>query len=248
MEDHLLRTPQLSVLGGSNLRIGELLKGTLEAKSLELANELSKYKIHVACVQETRWKGKKTKGIKVYKLWYAGLDGRRNGVGILVFIDILKQLVEVRRCIDRIMLVRIVVGEEIISIVSAYLPQVGLDEQVKCEFWDNLGDLMRTIPEDEKVFLKGDFNEHIGRDAGNYDSVHGGFGLGARNEIGENLLEDAHSTQAFSTGFQKEEENRREEGRVQGKDHVGETQRGYGHNPVKQDKFFGPPKSVRGCE
>ena len=25
---------------------------------------------------------------------------------------------------------------------------------------------MRTIPEDEKVFLGGDFNGHIGRDAG----------------------------------------------------------------------------------
>ena len=67
-------------------------------------------------------------------------------------------MVEVIRCNHRIMLVRIVVGEEIISIISAYGPQVGLDEQVKCEFWDNLGDLMRTIPEGEKVFLEGDFN------------------------------------------------------------------------------------------
>ena len=92
---------------------------TLEAKSLELANKLSKYRIHLVCVQETRWKGKKAKVIKGYKLWYAGMDGRHNGVGILVSNDILKQLVEVRRCTDRIMLVRIVVGEEIISIISA---------------------------------------------------------------------------------------------------------------------------------
>ena len=70
----------------------------------------------------------KSKGIKGYKLWYAGLDGRRNGVDILVSNDILKQLVEVRRCSDRIILVRIVVGEEIISNVSVYGPHVGLDE------------------------------------------------------------------------------------------------------------------------
>ena len=120
-------------------------------------------------------------------MWYTGLDGRRNGVGILMYNHILKQLVEVRRCNEKIMLVRIVVGEEIVSIVSA--PQVGHDEQVKCEFWDNLGDLMRTIPEDDKVFLGGDFNGHIGRDAGNYNSIHVGFGLGARNERGENLLD-----------------------------------------------------------
>ena len=67
-------------------------------------------------------------------MWYAGLDGRHNGVDILVSNDILKQLVEVRRCSDRIMLVRIVMGEEIISFVSAYGLQVGLHEQVKCEF------------------------------------------------------------------------------------------------------------------
>ena len=93
-----------------------------------MANELSKYRIHVACVQETRWKGKKAKVIKGYKLWYAGLDGRNNGVGILVSNDILKQLVEAQRCNDMIMLVRIIVGEETISIVSVYGPQVGLDE------------------------------------------------------------------------------------------------------------------------
>ena len=120
------------------LRVGTWQIGTLEAKSLELANELSKYRIHAACVQETNWKGQKTKGIKEYKLWYVGLGDRRSGVGILVSNDILKQLVEVRRCNDRIMLVRIVVGEEIISIVSAYGPQIRLDEQVKRQFWDNL--------------------------------------------------------------------------------------------------------------
>ena len=70
--------------------------GTLQAKSLELAIELSKYKIQVACVQETRWKRQKASVLKGYKLWYAGLDGKRSGVGILVANDILKQVVEVR--------------------------------------------------------------------------------------------------------------------------------------------------------
>ena len=46
------------------LRVGTWNIGTLKAKSLELANELSKYRIHVACVQETRWKAQKAKGLK----------------------------------------------------------------------------------------------------------------------------------------------------------------------------------------
>ena len=109
--------------------------GTLQAKSLKLATELSKYKIHVACVQETWWKGQKASVLKGYKLWYAGLDGKQSVFGILEANDILKQVVEVRKCNERIMLVRIVVGEEVISIISAYGPQVVLDEEVKREFF-----------------------------------------------------------------------------------------------------------------
>ena len=142
----------------------------------------------MACVKETRWKGQKAFNIKSYKLWYAGLDGRHSGVNILVSNDILKQLVEIRRCNDRIMLVKIVVGEEVVSIISAYAPQVGLDDQVKREFWDNLGDLMRTIPKDEKVFLRGDFNGPIGRGADNYNSVHKGLVLVSGTRVGRIFL------------------------------------------------------------
>ncbi|XP_057526360.1 uncharacterized protein LOC130805594 [Amaranthus tricolor] len=141
--------------------------------------------------KETRWRGQKASVLKGYKLWYVGLDGKRSGVGILVANDILKQAVEVRRCNDGIMLVRIIVGEEVISIISAYGPQVGLDEEVKREFLDNLGDLKDTIPADEKVFIGGDFNGHIGKETINYNSVHGGFVYGVRNESGEILLEFA---------------------------------------------------------
>ncbi|XP_057518406.1 uncharacterized protein LOC130799322 [Amaranthus tricolor] len=138
----------------------------LQAMSLELATE---YKIQVACVQETRWKWQKESVLKGYKLWYASLGGKRSGVGILVANDILKQVVEVRRCNDRITLIKIVVRENIISIISPYMPQVGLDEEVK----------------------RGDFNGHIGKEAVNCNSVDAGFGYDVRNESGEILFEFA---------------------------------------------------------
>ena len=50
---------------------------------------------------------------------------------------------------------------------------------------------MRTISEDEKVFIGGDFNGYVSRDSGYYNLVHGGFGLGVKNESGENSLEFA---------------------------------------------------------
>ena len=59
-------------------------------------------------------------------MWYAELDDRHNEVGILVSNDILKQLVEVRRSNDRIMLVRIVVGEESYPLLVRTGPKLGL--------------------------------------------------------------------------------------------------------------------------
>ena len=43
----------------------------------------------------------------------------------------------------------------------------------------------------KKFFIGGDFNGHIGKEAVNYNSVHGGFGYGVRNESGEILIEFA---------------------------------------------------------
>ncbi|XP_057543264.1 uncharacterized protein LOC130821494 [Amaranthus tricolor] len=63
-----------------------------------------------------------------------------NFVGLNLQLIGLAPVVEVKRCSERIKLVRIVVGEEIISVISAYGPQVGNDEQVEQKFWDNLGD------------------------------------------------------------------------------------------------------------
>lgn len=40
----------------------------LEAKSLKLANEFSKYSIHVACIQDTRWNGQDLTRVEAYKL------------------------------------------------------------------------------------------------------------------------------------------------------------------------------------
>ena len=68
---------------------------------------------------------------------------------------------------------------------------------------------MGNISRDEKVFIGGDFNGHIGKEADSYKSVHGGFGLGVRNESGEQLLHFplAHNLVIANSIFRKKEEN-----------------------------------------
>ena len=61
-----------------------------------------------------------------------------------------------------------VLGENIINIVSAYAPQVGLDEHTKVQFWEQMDELIQEIPLGEKIYISGDFNGHVGEDRVGY--------------------------------------------------------------------------------
>ena len=49
----------------------------------------------------------------------------------------------------------------VLNVISAYAPQVGLDESAKRQFWEDLDGLIRAVPSSEKLFT-GDLNGHIG--------------------------------------------------------------------------------------
>jgi hypothetical protein len=58
-----------------------------------------------------------------FKLWYTGTISGRNGVGILTDKSLKDGVVDVRRQGDRIILVRLVIGDLILNMISAYAPQ-----------------------------------------------------------------------------------------------------------------------------
>ncbi|GKF45495.1 craniofacial development protein 2, partial [Tanacetum coccineum] len=75
------------------------------------------------------------------------------------------------------MMVRLVIKEETISVISAYAPQVGLGEAEKKSFWDSLDDLVREcLMSQQQQIIAGDLNGHIGAEADGFSSIHGGFG------------------------------------------------------------------------
>ncbi|XP_019237963.1 PREDICTED: craniofacial development protein 2-like [Nicotiana attenuata] len=107
------------------------------------------------------------------------------------------------------MTIKLVVGECTLNVVSAYAPQVGLDEEIKRRFWEGLDDTVRSIPPSERLFIGGDFNGHIGSSAGGYTEVHGGFGFGERNGGGTSLLDfsKAFDLLIANSSFSKREEH-----------------------------------------
>ncbi|EYC13953.1 hypothetical protein Y032_0042g623 [Ancylostoma ceylanicum] len=95
--------------------------------------------IHVLCLQEKRWKGSKAREIgDGIKLFYHGLEAKRNGVAIAV-CGPLKEYVSSVNCVsDRIISLRIAIKDGFWTVVSIYAPQCGCTEADKEAFYDEL--------------------------------------------------------------------------------------------------------------
>ncbi|XP_070046008.1 uncharacterized protein [Nicotiana tomentosiformis] len=89
------------------------------------------------------------------------------------------------------MIIKLVVGEYTLNVVSAYAPHAGLDEEVKRLFWEGFDEIVRQVLPVEKLFIGRDFNGHIRSTASGYGEVHGGFIFGERNGGGTSLLDFA---------------------------------------------------------
>ena len=143
----------------------------------------------------------------VFKQIFSRTTSNKNRVGVLIDKSLKNGVVGVRRQGDRIILVKLVVGDMVLNVISAYAPQVGLDESAKRQFWEDLDGMVRAIPSSEKLFIGGDLNGHVGTTSAGFEAVHGGFGYGSRNQEGEEVLDFAVAFDLMiaNTFFRKKE-------------------------------------------
>jgi hypothetical protein len=123
-----------------------------------------------------------------FKLWYTGTTTNKNGVGIVLDKSLKDVVVDIKRQRDRIILVKLLIGDLIFNVISAYVHQIDLNESIKRQFWEQLDTLVSSVPISEKLFIRGDFNGHVGSTRVGFDGVHKGFGYGSRNQEGEGIL------------------------------------------------------------
>jgi len=174
----------------TKIRIGSWNVGLLTGRLIELVDTAIRRRVNILCVQETKWKGQKAKEVDNtgFKLWSTGTTANRNGVGVLIDKSLKNDVVDVRRRGDRIILVKLVVGDLVLNVITACAPQVGHDESAKRQFWEDLDDMVRAVPIREKLFIGGDLNGQVGTANIGFEAVHGGFGFGSRNQEGEEVL------------------------------------------------------------
>ena len=182
----------------NTLRIGSWNVGTMNQKSYQLEDVMIRRRIHILCVQETKWRNQSNKSrfldtrTKEYKIHYHGIENQRNGVGIILSAELQKNVIDIKKVSDRLMSIKIVVGKEIWNIVSAYAPQIGRNGTEKEEFWLSLENLLKGYPSTERVFIGADLNGHVGKNNRGDKRWHGGFSYGTRNEQGDEIGEIAY--------------------------------------------------------
>ncbi|KAK3553266.1 hypothetical protein QTP86_032776 [Hemibagrus guttatus] len=193
------------------LRIGTLNVGTMTGKGRELADVMERRKVDILCVQETRWKGSKARSIGAgFKLFYYGVDSKRNGVGVVLKEDFVRNVLEVKRVSDRVMSLKLEIEGVMLNVVSGYAPQVGCELEEKERFWSELDEVMESIPTGERVVIGADFNGHVGEGNTGDEEVMGKFGVKERNLEGQMVVDFAKRMDmgVVNTYFQKREEHR----------------------------------------
>jgi hypothetical protein len=60
-----------------------------------------------------------------------------------------------------IILVKLLIGDLVFNVTSAYAPQLGLNENVTMQFWEELDALVSSVPICDKLFIRGDLNAYV---------------------------------------------------------------------------------------
>jgi hypothetical protein len=114
-------------------------------------------RVNILYVQKMKWKGQNVKDVEdiSFKLWYTCTIANKNGVGIVLDKSLKDRVVDIKRQGDMIILVKLLVGDLVFNIISAYAPQIGLNESIKRQFCEQLDTLVSSVPIYEKLFIGG---------------------------------------------------------------------------------------------
>ena len=97
---------------------------SMVSRSGEIVDALHRRKIDFCCAQETRWRDESARM----------LGANKGTAGVFIAERWIDSVVNVVRVNERIMYVKLVIGKQIVNIVSAYAPQVGLSAEEKDDF------------------------------------------------------------------------------------------------------------------
>ena len=199
----------------TTFREASLNVGSLKSRGSEVVGTMFRSRVDICALQEHRWAGgtesNQSRILKdknsAYKFYWCGNKSGLGGAGFLLAEKWTHNVFEVHRVSNRILLLRLVLGQSVFTFVSVYAPQVSRQNEEKTIFYDELQKCISKVPSSEILIPLDDWNGRVGEKAGGFEDVHGGFGYGTRNSEGERILKFAMTNNLFvsSTCFMKRE-------------------------------------------
>lgn len=130
-----------------------------------LIQELNKYNISIAAIQEIRWRGSEIFDSENYTVLYSGSGNRNNfGTGFLIHKKFKSNLLNFDPINERMCSIRLKGRFFNTTIVSVHAPTEDKDETSKNNFYDQLDRVCQQIPKYDVVIIMGDLNAKIGKD------------------------------------------------------------------------------------
>jgi len=96
-----------------------------------------------------------------YKLYWSVDSTGRGRVSLMVNVNLVKKVIDVKRLNSRIIVMEFAVDNEMITILSVYAPQSGWSIEENDLFYENLSREMLKV--NGKCVILGDFNGHEGK-------------------------------------------------------------------------------------
>ena len=119
--------------------------GTLRGRSGEFVEVIEQSSVDICCLLETRFREKSVRIISgksaQYKLFWAGNGKGLGEVGIFLAKKWVDKIINISRASDRMIVNKVLTQRIIISLISdltVYAPQCGLNNNQKDDFYDSL--------------------------------------------------------------------------------------------------------------
>ena len=157
----------------------------------ELTHEMKRYRWDILGLCVVRWKNfGETSTPEGHKLYFSDSEVRHeHGVGFPIYKDTVNAIMGCRPVSSRLITIRLKASPFNITIIQAYAPTTGYDDDVIEDSNDQLQKVINQTPQKDIIVVQGDWNAKIGKDASkNWKGTCGQYCNPEANERGLRLL------------------------------------------------------------
>src|SRR5574337_267466 len=175
--------------------------GTWNVRSMDqgklevVKQEMARVNVDILGISELKWTGMGEFNSDEHYIYYCRQESlRRNGVAIMVNKKVRNAVFGCNLKNDRMISVRFPGKPFSITVIQVYAPTSNTEEAEW--FYEDLQDLLEPTPKKDVLFIIGDWNAKVGSQE--TPGITGKFGLGIRNEAGQRLRSEEHTSELQS--------------------------------------------------